>query len=102
MLMKKFLSTYRSWVLLLIQIMMPVLFLIIAMVVARNTKRTGDLPALAMDLNRFKNPVTVVENNPNSTYTDAYLGVLKDLNYNFEETGNLTDRMLSLVRVVMK
>lgn len=81
--------------------MMPVLFLIIAMVVARNNQRTGDLPALAMDLKRFKKPVTVVENNSASTYMDTYLGVLKDFNYDFEETNNITDRMLSLVSLVM-
>ncbi|XP_018575545.1 ATP-binding cassette sub-family A member 3-like isoform X2 [Anoplophora glabripennis] len=96
MLMKKFLSTFRSWILLIIQIMMPVLFLIIAMVVARNQKRTGDLPALGIDLTRFKNPVTVVEDNPNSTYTKTYLDILKDLSYDFEVIDNITDRMLSL------
>lgn len=72
------------------------------MVVARNKKATGDLPALAMDLKRFKNPITVVEKNPNSTYTNTYLGVLKDLNYDFEVTDNITERMLSLVRVTYK
>lgn len=97
MLMKKFLSTYRSWVLLVIQIMMPVLFLIIAIVVIRNQGNTGSLPALAMDLNRFDSPVVLVGNLSESSYGKTYLKVLSDLNYNAETTDNVTDRMLSLV-----
>ncbi|KAJ8922450.1 hypothetical protein NQ315_004397 [Exocentrus adspersus] len=96
MLLKKFLSTYRTWVLLVIQIFMPCIFLIIAIVVTRNAQYTGDLPAMELNLNRYDNPVTVVETNPNSSFTDTYLGVLKDLHYNSEMTDNVTNRMLTL------
>lgn len=101
MLMKKFLSMYRSWVLLIIQILMPVLFLIIAMIVMRTSQATGNLPALAMDLNRFDNPITVVGNVSNSIYAETYLDVLKDLNYHAEMTNNVTNRMLNLVGLLI-
>uniref|UniRef100_A0AAR5Q068 ABC transporter domain-containing protein n=1 Tax=Dendroctonus ponderosae TaxID=77166 RepID=A0AAR5Q068_DENPD len=47
--LKKILSTMRSWVLLLIQIFMPVIFLAIAIVVARQQNNVGNLPALLLD-----------------------------------------------------
>lgn len=97
MLMKKFLSTYRSWLLLVIQILTPVLFLIIAMIIMKTAQDAGDLPALAMDLNRFDDPVTVVGNTSDMAYVERYLGVLKSLNYHAEMTNNVTKTMLDLV-----
>uniref|UniRef100_V5I8B4 ATP-binding cassette sub-family A member 3 n=1 Tax=Anoplophora glabripennis TaxID=217634 RepID=V5I8B4_ANOGL len=100
MLMKKFLSTYRSWILLVIQILMPVLFLIITIIVMRNMQNTGSLPALPMDLARFDNPVVLVGNISESTYAETYLNVLNDLSYKTEMTNNVIDRMLHLTAEV--
>ncbi|KAJ8951652.1 hypothetical protein NQ318_012323 [Aromia moschata] len=97
MLLKKILSNMRSWILLCIQILMPVLFLIIAIVVARSNQQMGDLPAMPLSLDKFDNPVTLTEKiNDNFDYTDDYKKVLTDEGHRVEDANNMTQRMIQL------
>uniref|UniRef100_A0A6P7GKL5 ATP-binding cassette sub-family A member 3-like n=1 Tax=Diabrotica virgifera virgifera TaxID=50390 RepID=A0A6P7GKL5_DIAVI len=93
MLLKKFVSTVRSWILLGIQVMMPTLFLIIAFVVARKNKMTGNLPAMPLSLSKFENPVTLVENGT-SDYLPYYMKVLEDYGYPATIVDNITSVLL--------
>lgn len=97
MLMKKCVSTYRSWILLVIQIAMPTLFLIIAFVVHRSHKYTGNLPAMPLTLRKFENPVTLMEKT-DSDYASYYNKVLKDYGYSVTTVDNMTQTMLDVVR----
>lgn len=97
MLMKKIVSTYRSWILLAIQIAMPTLFLIIAFVVNRSHKMTGPLPPMPLTLNKFENPVTIMEKS-NSSYAQYYTNVLKDYGYPVTVVDNITDTLLQVTR----
>ena len=95
---KKFLSTIRSWVLLAIQIIMPVVFLIIAIVVTRQQNRTGNLPAMPLTLNKFQNPVLVVDGNENGNY-GGYAKIYKEVVGNaYRKVNNITETLLNLVR----
>ncbi|CAH1108169.1 unnamed protein product [Psylliodes chrysocephalus] len=95
MLMKKCVSTYRSWILLVIQIAMPTLFLIIAFVVHRSHKYTGNLPAMPLTLRKFENPVTLMEKT-DSDYASYYNKVLKDYGYSVTTVDNMTQTMLDV------
>ncbi|XP_018330699.1 ATP-binding cassette sub-family A member 3 [Agrilus planipennis] len=96
MFLKRVLSTYRSWVLMLIQILVPVLFLIIAMIVGRLYDRTSDLPSLPITLSRYNNPVTLISGTSENNYYNSYLNVMNSQNQKYIETGsgNLSEVIL--------
>ncbi|KAJ8964470.1 hypothetical protein NQ317_016593 [Molorchus minor] len=99
MTIKKLISNLRSWILLSIQIAMPVLFLIIAIVVSRTNQDTGNLPAMPLTLNRFENPITVVQNiSDSNNYANIYQNVLTDLNHHVQYVDNITGEMIELSR----
>lgn len=60
MIIKKVFSTYRSWLLTLLQLLIALVFVIIAMVIVRTFRVNNDLPALQMDLKSYTEPVTIV------------------------------------------
>lgn len=93
MTMKKILSTYRSWILLAIQIFMPVIFLIIAIVVVRQQSNFGDLPAMPLTLDRFDNPTVLMEYSGNDEYVQQYENVVGSV---YEKVDNITSTMLDL------
>ncbi|CAG9855955.1 unnamed protein product [Phyllotreta striolata] len=95
MLMKKTVSTFRSWILLLIQIAMPTLFLIIAFVVNRSHKYTGNLPAMPLTLNKFENPITLMEKT-DSNLAPYYIKVLHDYGHPVKTVTNMTKTMLEV------
>lgn len=67
----------RSWVLLLIQIFMPVVFLAIAIVVARQQNNVGNLPAMPLGTSSFDNPITLVETSEDSgSYNETYQNIV--------------------------
>lgn len=63
---KRFLQTLRSWVLLLIQIIIPTGFVIITVLSERTRTRFDNLPALPLNLNAFLETISVVQTNPNA------------------------------------
>ena len=96
MLMKKTLSVIRTYVLQFIQILMPVAFLVVAIIVSRNSNRPGDLPSLPITLDSYDKPVTLVEELVSSKYSQMYLNTLKG--YEVQKVDNITSTMLRLVR----
>lgn len=63
---KRFLQTLRSWMLLLIQIIIPTGFVIITVLSERTRTRFDNLPALPLNLNAFLETISVVQINPNA------------------------------------
>ncbi|KAJ8951645.1 hypothetical protein NQ318_012316 [Aromia moschata] len=97
MLLKKIVSNMRSWILLCIQILMPVLFLIITFLIERIYKDIGDLPAMPLSLDKFDNPVTLREKiNDNFNYADDYKKILTDKGHLVEDADNMTQTMIEL------
>ncbi|XP_044270584.1 phospholipid-transporting ATPase ABCA3-like isoform X2 [Tribolium madens] len=98
MLMKKVLSIIRTWILQFIQILMPVAFLIIAIVVSRNTNKSADLPKLPITLNSYRNPITLIEDNANDSFSALFVQTLKG--YEIKNVTNITSEMLDLTETV--
>lgn len=73
MILKRSLSTYRSLILSLIQIFIPVAFIVMAMLVARNSDMNKDLPSLPITLDSYENPVTVVNGTDGNPYYENYV-----------------------------
>lgn len=65
---KKFLQTRRRWLLLIIQILIPALFIVITVVSERSRARFADLPRLDIHLDTYKETVTVLhtDSTPNT------------------------------------
>ncbi|KAL1517917.1 hypothetical protein ABEB36_001617 [Hypothenemus hampei] len=76
--LKKILSTIRSWVLLCTQILMPIIFLVMTMIVAKQQNTIGDLPPMPLNLERYTDPVTLVDINDANTngYDEIYKNVV--------------------------
>ncbi|XP_076053842.1 phospholipid-transporting ATPase ABCA3-like isoform X2 [Oratosquilla oratoria] len=79
MLVKKVLHTARNWLLSLTQLVIPVVFLILALVVVKSLPGVNDTPPeLRLDLGNFHGTETVIQViNPNN-YTDAFVTSLKE------------------------
>lgn len=86
MLLKKTVSTARSWILLLIQIFIPVLFLIITIVAERSVERNKDLPELELSLDSYDRPVTILSGD--GPYKTGYLDILNNNSHLYEDIGN--------------
>lgn len=102
MILKRSLSTYRSIILFLIQIFVPVTFIVMAMLVARNMDMNKDLPTLPITLDSYENPITVVNGSNENAYYKSYVNiinrdgnVLKDL-----EENDLSEEILARVRLL--
>lgn len=101
MFMKRILSTYRSWILILIQILIAITFVIIPIIFIRGEKKAGSLPKLPLDLAKFSDPIVLVEDSSNSVYLKNYLDYLSDSNYDYEMTKNTTGTMINMVNLLL-
>lgn len=61
---KRILQTIRSWILLLVQIIIPTGFVIITVMSERSRTRFENLPSLPLSLDIFLETVSVVQINP--------------------------------------
>ncbi|CAH1158803.1 unnamed protein product, partial [Phyllotreta striolata] len=96
MLMKKVLATYRSWILLLIQICVPLINIILTLSIPNAGVSSEGLPPMPLDLAKFNNPVTLVENL--GEYGGWYASVLDEHGLKPTVEGNITERMLDLTK----
>lgn len=93
--LKKVLSIIRSWILLVIQIAIPVIFLIIAMIVVRMQKRIGNLPPMPLELSKYKNPVVLIDG---AEYGKEYSEWYKNVSGTaIKEVESIPDTILHLV-----
>lgn len=98
MFMKKCLSVARTRLLQLIQVLIPVTFLIVALVVSRNMdkNKTSDLPKLPLTLESYNDPVVLIQSNFNDFYSRSYLESVKG--HQVKNVTSITQTMLDLVR----
>ncbi|XP_062564160.1 phospholipid-transporting ATPase ABCA3-like [Armigeres subalbatus] len=59
--LKKLLATYRGWIGMLVQIFIPIFFVIMTVIIVRSMPDNVDLPALRMTLNDYRRTTTVLE-----------------------------------------
>lgn len=69
---KRILQTMRSWILLLVQIIIPTGFVIITVLSERTRTRFENLPSLSLNLDIFLETISLVQVNP-----DAIVGGLE-------------------------
>ena len=103
MLMKRALSTWRSMILFFVQNLIPVAFLVIAIVVTRTMDATVDLPNLNMTLDSYNDPISVVTTNDiNNPHYLQYKQMFESEHRTLRnwETGNMTQHMLEQVTTV--
>lgn len=67
---KKILHTWRNWVLLLIQTLIPIIFISITIIIVRSWGGTQNLPKLGLSLSTYNPTVTTVEFNT-SNWADS-------------------------------
>ncbi|KAB0796441.1 hypothetical protein PPYR_10502 [Photinus pyralis] len=72
MLLKRYLSILRTWVLFVIQNFVPVLFLVLAIVVVRGAQVFRDLPNLKIQLESYGRSVTVLNHSESNPYAEKY------------------------------
>ncbi|KAK4877002.1 hypothetical protein RN001_009508 [Aquatica leii] len=80
MFMKRTLSIVRSWLLLLIQICMPIAFLLITLMITFDDNINGKFPMIVYILNRYVNPTTLITREVNNTYSLNYMKMLDSMN----------------------
>ncbi|XP_060519226.1 phospholipid-transporting ATPase ABCA3 isoform X2 [Cylas formicarius] len=101
MFIKKILSTLRSWILSLIQIAIPMIFLIITMAVSKNSGANLDLPPMALDLDRFSGSISLIEVNSQNALVKRYANAYQDVVGSTTETvRSIRESMMNLTRDV--
>ncbi|KAK4876911.1 hypothetical protein RN001_009417 [Aquatica leii] len=78
MFLKRRLSIFRSWLLLIIQNCIPVLFLVLAIVIVRGSKVYNDLSNLKITLDSYDNPITVLNYSSGNKYAESYQRYLRN------------------------
>ncbi|XP_058065569.1 phospholipid-transporting ATPase ABCA3-like [Anopheles bellator] len=92
MLLKKAIATRRAWIAMLVQIFIPIFFVIMTVVIARSTPDNLSLPPLTISFDSYTTTETVLE----GTATDAAsLGVIQAYQQLFEGAGS--DRTLRTI-----
>lgn len=94
--MKKILVLKHAWGLHFIQILIPVVFTIMTILIARNTNSYKDLPRLPLSLDSYKNSLTLIQKSTENGYSQNYQEILKNNRMVF--TTNITKTVLHLVR----
>ncbi|CAH0545633.1 unnamed protein product [Brassicogethes aeneus] len=72
MLMKKFLSAIRSWIMLFLLLILPVIFLIITMVSARTAGAKIELSMLKLNMDKWKKSSVLTEGPSDNAYLTQY------------------------------
>ncbi|XP_019867946.2 phospholipid-transporting ATPase ABCA3-like [Aethina tumida] len=99
MIMKKILSSMRSWIILTIQILMPAVYLIIVMLVIKNSGNMKPLPLLKMDLDQFGATNTLIEykdDGATNKYLEEYKNVVNSTTNTIIFMENITEHALHL------
>nr|XP_022919055.1 ATP-binding cassette sub-family A member 3-like isoform X1 [Onthophagus taurus] len=99
MMMKKMLSTFRSWLLFLIQNVIPIVFLIIAISVAKFKNNDTEPARLDLSLDTYLNPITpITTTDLNDPFYNRYKKILTKENRKILDWGqeNFTTNLLNL------
>lgn len=72
MLKKKYIYWKRSWVLFILQILIPILFVVISVMIVRMFETSTILPALEMSLNTYGQSVTMLQTPSNNSGNEIF------------------------------
>lgn len=95
--LKKVLAYLRTWHLLILQIVLPIVLLVISILNSRSYSPEIYFSPLEMSLDLYKKPITVISGLKND-YSNHYKNLVED--YEVMEVENVTTTMLQLVRDV--
>ncbi|CAH0549211.1 unnamed protein product [Brassicogethes aeneus] len=93
MFMKKFLSSVRAWIILLLLILLPIIFLLVA--ILSSGRHQVALPELKLNLDNFASPKTIVQVDDESPYSNTFLDIV-GRESEIEKTKDITDTALRL------
>lgn len=104
MLMKRSLSIGRSWVLVLVQNMIAVLFLILAIILSTRSKVSQPLPDMKISLNSYEKPITVLTQTGHNKYLESYKNLFTRNHHllTYWEKENMTIKMVDEVKLEKK
>ncbi|XP_062542045.1 phospholipid-transporting ATPase ABCA3-like [Armigeres subalbatus] len=77
--LKKMLTSIRSWGSLLIQNVVPILFVVISFIIVQSYSAGQDLPSLEISLNSYEETVTILDGDSTSATTRAYQNLFSGL-----------------------
>uniref|UniRef100_A0A182UD52 ABC transporter domain-containing protein n=1 Tax=Anopheles melas TaxID=34690 RepID=A0A182UD52_9DIPT len=73
MLLKKFISTKRSWVQMLVQALIPIYFVIVTVIIVRTFPGQTDLPAIPINVYNYSTTTTILQASaPGSPFVDGF------------------------------
>lgn len=86
MMLKKTLYTRRNWILLLVQILIPVILTIVTVLITKSFVISETLPALEITLDKYINPVVILSNHasadsPGGRFSAEYSKMIQDHNH---------------------
>lgn len=80
MLMKRGLSILRSWIIFLLQNLIPIISVIVVIIVMRTVGSLKDPSALTFTLDSYNDPITTLNRSVNNKYAEEYINALKSQN----------------------
>ncbi|XP_058116458.1 phospholipid-transporting ATPase ABCA3-like [Anopheles ziemanni] len=100
MFLKKYISTKRSWIQMLVQAWIPIYFVIVTVIIVRTFPGQTDLPPIPISVYNYSATNTILEATATSSpFIDGYRAVFRGLpgNHRLEVTEkNMTERILEL------
>uniref|UniRef100_A0A6E8W4G1 ABC transporter domain-containing protein n=1 Tax=Anopheles coluzzii TaxID=1518534 RepID=A0A6E8W4G1_ANOCL len=73
MLLKKFISTKRSWIQMLVQALIPIYFVIVTVIIVRTFPGQTDLPAIPINVYNYSTTTTILQASaPGSPFVDGF------------------------------
>lgn len=90
---KKFLNSLRNWLLLIITMTIPIIFVTVAIVISRSWGGNRDLPKLALTLNTYNPTVTTIEYDSKSPNESMEAKIFKNYRKQFEGDGFSVDEI---------
>lgn len=80
MIMKRSIFHLRFWVLIIIHNVIPVICLVLAVIIMNAANLNQDLPRRKLELDSYKNAVTVLTFNKENKYFEKYIDILESSN----------------------
>uniref|UniRef100_A0A8W7P6N4 ABC transporter domain-containing protein n=1 Tax=Anopheles coluzzii TaxID=1518534 RepID=A0A8W7P6N4_ANOCL len=78
MLLKKFISTKRSWIQMLVQALIPIYFVIVTVIIVRTFPGQTDLPAIPINVYNYSTTTTILQASaPGSPFVDGFRSVFE-------------------------
>ncbi|KAB0796416.1 hypothetical protein PPYR_10477 [Photinus pyralis] len=88
---KRWLSILRSWLLFLIQNLIPVVFVVITVIIVMKIPSTANQPMLGYELNVYDNPITPISTHSANPHSQSFINMLTRANHIVINWKNITN-----------